>query len=644
MNIKRYIISWVTLFLLLFQTSAGTVLSQTSESENTASDIPSMQMNMFEFLYNNYDNIIMEDVLKKTTETVNALLEEEEIQFTPQEIADVLDSKVDPIFKKYKNSSVNREKMQEIRRTIRQSYDFETSMSKYTLDLMLETGYVGLYSDGNLGNSEFDLLADLYELKTIYFGELAYKEEFPTAGWSLAHEGSMTESQGIMMASQDATEDFSLAYDISESYSELITLEPNLLANNKPFGRFLANEEEIVQCVDENTVVLDDQELLDMIRDLQGEAETIQEQLENGGTDVDLSDLNSEPSDVPGNIPLSEQEYDEISEELSDRAGTSTSSRQEEEGGSSWPCDSFFCIVVSLQTGGAAFFETSGAPSGTNGGSPSGGNSSGSGTDSSETDGGANGSDSGSDGSDSDEGGSEDENTNESDSNQDGGSESDEDDKDSYEGADVEEKPVEPIPPQPFEYSKNDNSIAGNAVHILKALEFLNSHSLAQRCTTSQFFEIGANINLLSHLRGLDVQVSGKPPPQLEPPPASDETGVLENIAATQTSFDYHILEQYEYQSPCLLSILGTFSDGADQEDLQNRFQECLEQKQLKDEQGEELNTLIAHHDLKIGHIAVIEEVQKTFIYLLSIYDLFADTGNGIVESTGQILDIERVM
>ena len=323
-------------FFLLFMGMAliGTLLPRETvwaSSAYTYADYQKEQsgigLDLYNHIYEKYDAIVEHNALTRTVEDINKD-PNKKYTFTEADIVDILKNKID--LDKLRARS-HEDVSKEIFDKVLSTHQFEKNMADYELSLQIETGNLGLYSNGTTDDSNFDIVVDLNIIDVLFFGE---KSQTPIAYWS-----SYT---GFLQGSGNTG-----GSGINENNNGGSGQNNNANSANTNENSGIGNTNTNEGCNDPNTFTVPDsqmaQDLAAQLAALQQKITDLQNTIANGNTNAQITDINTPPADN-GNTntppPL-------------DRPGGDSkyTSAQDQEGSAAWPCSTYFCVTITMKKG-----------------------------------------------------------------------------------------------------------------------------------------------------------------------------------------------------------------------------------------------------------------------------------------------------
>ncbi len=332
-------------------------------------EMSTLGLDIYQHTYDKYDDLKTKTAVDRTVETIN---KDSKIQYTGEEVKKIRDGDYSGLPGKFQEAgytSVSQENLlQEISTKVNETLAFEQDVADYELSLKMETGTLGLYSNGTLDDSDFDLIVDLNKIDVIYFGEQA---KLPVAYWGSA---SGMGNSGGNNSSEDSN---SNSRNNNGSGSQNGNQNAGGSQNNNGSGGVNTNSSSVNQnqnattggntntnststnantngavCADPDAFTLDDDDLQNELDQLEGA------QGGNGNTNSGNGNNNGSGNNggisgpLPGQETTFELDADGYASLPDNPAGDSGySTETDAEGSAEWPCNSFFCIKISMKSG-----------------------------------------------------------------------------------------------------------------------------------------------------------------------------------------------------------------------------------------------------------------------------------------------------
>jgi len=286
----------------------------------------SVGLDLYKQIYEKYDAIVEHNALKRTVEDINKD-PNNKYTFTEADIVDITQNKID--LKKLRERT-HEDVSKEIFDKVLSTYQFEKNMADYELSLQMETGNLGLYSNGTTDDSSFDIVVDLNIIDVIFFGE---KSETPIAYWS-SYTGFL-QGSGDTGGSGNGNNGGGFGQNTN-------TNSTNTNRNSKT-----ENTNTNEGCNNPNTFIISDaqtkQDLAAQLAALRQKITNLQNQIANGNTNAQITDINTPPAENGNN---------NSSPPLERPGGDSPYTRaQDMEGSSLWPCSTYFCVKITMKKG-----------------------------------------------------------------------------------------------------------------------------------------------------------------------------------------------------------------------------------------------------------------------------------------------------
>lgn len=340
--------------------------SQTSDYQNTYEQKRSrIGLDIYKNIYENFDDLVEKRALGRSLEVLNSL--DSEKKHTEEDVKEIIYSGRFDVYQLLKQQSGSHEELKkEIFDRIISNYNFEKEMANYELDLQIRTGSAGQYSNGTTDDSSYDLVVDLNKLDVVFFGE---KASLPVAYWGtydgfLKDTGIRNGNSNISNTNTNATSNTNpnsqngnrnlnangnQNQNNNTNRNSSTTNNINRNTNGTTTPNANANTSPLV-CAPGSTIQINDQDLNNQLSDLQNQIGQIKDQIDAGNSGVTLDDVNQTNTNR-NNAPLSQQDYRTPPERSGGDSGFT--SEKDEEGSDGWPCNDFFCIKVSFETGTA---------------------------------------------------------------------------------------------------------------------------------------------------------------------------------------------------------------------------------------------------------------------------------------------------